>query len=185
MSQILFYAVQEDLLALLENVASQGKLKYALTGNFLRSEIDDHVPVFLLGAELPNLGRASADSSAACDSFVVCDVETPVNLRMAGINGERVCVDQLANPDSVEFKPGGIWNENVVIQGRIATVSDSHPSQALMKRFQTAIKKVCSIKIRSYHVGAKALALLREGKRLTAAVQSPPESDLALPNSTG
>src|ERR1700730_2868741 len=105
MSHILFYAVQEDLLALLEIVASQGELKYTLTGNFLRSEINDHVPVFILGAEIPNLGRASADSSAACDSFLVCEVETPVNLRTAGVNGERICVDQLANPDSVEFKP--------------------------------------------------------------------------------
>jgi len=184
MSQILFYAIQADLLALLEVVASQGKLKYALTGNFLKSEINDRIPIFSLSAEIPNLGRASADSSSACDSFLVCEIETPVNLRAAGVKGERICVDQLANPDSVEFKPGGIWNENVVIQGRIATVSDSQLSQALMKRFLAAIKKVCPIKIRSYHVGANAVTLLRKGMRLTAAVQSPPESDLTLPNST-
>jgi len=58
-----------------------------------------------------------------------------------GNDGERVCVDQLMNPDSIVFLPGGAWDGNVVIQGHVGTASDSQLSQALMKRFQVAIKK--------------------------------------------
>jgi hypothetical protein len=179
MKNILFYAVQEDLQALLETVDVQGQLKYTPMGNFLKSDVEDGISIFNAGADIPNLGTATADSSAACESFLVS--EGSVNLRQAGKNGERVCVDQLINPDSVEFKPGGLWNENVVIQGRIATASQSQISQALMKRFQVAVKRVFS-KVGSYYVGTRAFALLREGKRLTVAVQSPPECDLDLRN---
>ncbi len=174
-----FYAVLEDLVALMEIVDGQGQLKYTPMGNFLKSDFDDHISNFNVGVEIPNLGTATADSSAACESLLVS--EGSVNLRQAGINGERVCVDQLINPDSVEFRPGGLWNENVVIQGRIATASQSQISQALMKRFHASMKR-CFSKVGSHYVGRKALALLREGKRLTYAVQSPPECDLILPN---
>jgi hypothetical protein len=178
MKHILFFAVKEDLLALLELVESKGPLKYARTGNFLRDEIKDGIGLFENGAELPNLGKASADSSAACEAFLVCERDTSINLRdlQAG-KGGRICVDQLINPDSVEFKPGGIWNEEVVLHGRIATASESQISQSLMKRFQTAVRAIFS-KAKAYYVGPKALALLESGKRLTISVQSPREFDL-------
>jgi hypothetical protein len=178
MKQILFFALTEDLLALLEQVEGKGPLKYTLTGNFLRSEISDGIAVFNKGADIPNLGKASADSSVACDSYLVCQLDMPIELRTAGRNGERVCVDQLVNPDSVEFRSGGIWNEDVLLSGRIATASDSQISQALMKRFQAAVKKTTFSKVRAYYVGPKALTLLGSGKRFAKAVQCPRESDL-------
>jgi hypothetical protein len=77
----------------------------------------------------------------------------------------------------VEFKPGGIWNEDVLLHGRIATASESQISQALMKRFQSAAKKTFS-KVKAFYVGPKALVLLDSGKRLTISAQSPREFDL-------
>ncbi len=182
MTLILFFAVKEDLLHVLELVESKGPLKYATTGNFLRREIEEGIRVFDTGAEIPNLGKASADSSGACEAFLVCEPATPINLRSAGRNGERVCVDQLANPDSVTFTPGGIWKEDVVLYGSIGTASKSQISQALMKRFRAAVKTFT--KVNDYYVGPKALALLEGGKRFTAAVQSPRESDLIPPGNT-
>jgi hypothetical protein len=175
MKHVLFFALKEDLLPVLELVESKGALKYARMGNFARHEIKDGISVFDTGAGIPNLGKASADSVAACEAFLVCERESPVNLRP--VQGERVCIDQLANPDSVEFKPGGIWNEDVVLHGRIATASDSEVSKALMKRFQAAVKKNFS-KVKAFYVGPKALALLESGKRLTISAQSPREFDL-------
>jgi hypothetical protein len=176
MKQILFFALNEDLLALFELIDSNGLLKYARMGNFRQDEINDHISVFESGSALPNLGSASADSSAACEGFLVCERETPIKLR--GL-AERFCVDQLANPDSVEFKPGGIWNEEIVLHGRIATASDSQISQALMKRFQAAAKKTFS-KVKSFYVGQKAFASLESGKRLTISAQSPRDFDLTI-----
>jgi hypothetical protein len=175
MKHILFFALKEDLLAVLELVESKGALKYARMGNFARPEIKDGISVFERGSGIPNLGKASADSAAACEAFLVCQRETPVNLRP--LQGERVCIDQLANPDAVEFKPGGIWTEDIVLHGRIATASDSEISKALMKRFQAAVKRTFS-KLKAFYVGPKALALLENGKRLTIAAQSPREFDL-------
>jgi hypothetical protein len=179
MKHILFFALKEDLLALLELVDSKGPLKYARVGNFPRREIENGISVFDTGAGIPNLGKATADSSAACESFLVCEREASINLRtLQRGNGERVCIDQLANPDSVGFTPGGIWNEDVVLHGRIATASESQVSQALMKRFHAAIKRTFS-KVKAFYVGPKALALLESGKRLTISAQSSREFDLA------
>lgn len=179
MKHILFFALKEDLLALLEIVDSKGSVKYVRMGNFPADEIKDGLGVFAAGAGIPNLGKATAESAAACETFLVCEQETPINLRaLHGSTGERVCVDQLANPDSVTFTPGGIWNEDVVLHGRIATASESPISQALMKRFQAVIKKTCS-RVKAFYVGPKALVLLESGKRLTISAQSPHEFDLS------
>ena len=77
----------------------------------------------------------------------------------------------------MEFRPGGQWNDDVVIHGRIATASETHGSQNLMKRFQAAVKRAFS-KVRAYFVGQQALQLLENGKRLTMSVHSPREYDL-------
>ncbi len=178
MKHILFYATKEDLVPLLEVVDSKGAVKYVRTGNFPKDMFESSFSSFNTGAEIPNLGKASADSSSACATFLVCERGTPINLQtIQGINMERICVDQLVNPDSVTFTPGGVWNEDVVLHGRVATVSDSQISQALMKRFQSAIKKNFS-KVRAFYVGPKAAELLGNGKRLTISVHSPREFDL-------
>ncbi len=179
MKHILIFALRQDLLRLLEMVESNGSLKYMRMGNFAQNEVDLSVGAFESGSAIPSLGKASADSSAACESYLVCESITPINLReLQGSDGPRICIDQLANMDSVEFKPGGQWNDDVVIHGRIATASETHISQDLMKRFQAAVKKTFS-KVRAYYVGRQALELLESGKRLTMSVHSPREYDLA------
>src|SRR5438093_961973 len=103
MKLIHFFGLKEDLLPMLELVESQGRLKYVRTGNFLKHEIKGGVSVIATGAAIPNLGKADADSSIICEAFLVCERETPIQLReFRGNSGEeRVCVDQLVNPDSV------------------------------------------------------------------------------------
>ena len=73
MKHILFFALKEDLLAMLAHVESKGSLKYVLMGNFLPDEIKDGPSVFSTGADLPNLGKATAESAIACESFLVCE----------------------------------------------------------------------------------------------------------------
>jgi hypothetical protein len=178
MKHILFFALNEDLLSLLELVDSKGPLKYVRMGNFARAAIKEGLSIFDTGVGIPNLGKATAESSAACEAFLVCEQKTPIDLRaFHGSAGERVCVDQLTNPDSVVFTPGGVWNEDIVLHGRVATASESRISQALMKRFQAPTKRTFS-KVKAFYVGPKALRLLESGKRLTISAQSPREFDL-------
>jgi hypothetical protein len=93
-------------------------------------------------------------------------------------------VDQLRNPDSVTFTPAGIWDDDVILHGRVATASDSEASQALMRRFHVAIKKGFA-KVKAFYVGPQAMELLKAGKRLTIAAQSPREFDLAAQERSG
>lgn len=65
----------------------------------------------------------------------------------------------------------------MIIAGRIATISDSAASQALMRLSTSLIKKYFT-RVRAYWVGPEALKQLRDGKRLSMAEQSPALYDL-------
>jgi hypothetical protein len=100
----------------------------------------------------------------------------PVALRSGGTNYH---IDQLTNPDSIILTPGGLWTEEIVLHGQLATASLSEPSKRLMERFKHQFEKQF-VRVKAYHVGPKALALLQAGKRLTIAEQSPRDFDLTL-----
>jgi hypothetical protein len=174
--QILFFALQEDILSVLEIVETGGPIKYARMGGQF-----DTLKTFNAGAEIPQLGRASSDSSISCESFLVAHRETPIQLRFLEKvnNRQRFAVDQLLNPDTIALTPGGLWDEETVLNGRAATVSESQRSEDLMKRFQAAIKKNFR-KIKTFYVGPQAYTLLEQGKRLTISAQSPREFDLKM-----
>jgi hypothetical protein len=89
----------------------------------------------------------------------------------------RFDVDQMLNPDSIVFTPGGEWKKQMIIAGLFATVSSSQPAQQLMRQINGAVRKYFT-KINAYWVGPEALARLRSGFRLTMAEQSPPMYDL-------
>jgi len=181
MKQIRFFALKDDLLALLELVESKGPLKYVRTGNFLAEEVTNGLCMFATGRDLPNLGKATSDHTAGCESFLVCEPKIPVLVRRFRANDgrERVCVDQLLNPESVVFTPAGMWSEDVVLNGSVDTASDSPISQSLIKLFQATVKKSFT-KVKAFYVGQRALTLLENGKRLAGAVQSPRDFDLTL-----
>lgn len=180
MKRIFFFALKEDILPVLEDVERDGPLiKYVLTGNFLTADRERFSECFLRGADIPNLGEADQSTASVCASYLVTEQEVPVLMRpfttSAGI--ERYCVDQLVNPDTVVLTPGGLWGEDIVLYGLVATLSNGEIAQGLMKRFKSALKKRFT-KVGMYWVGDKALALLDAGKRLTIAEQSPPEYNL-------
>jgi hypothetical protein len=173
--RIHFFALKEDLLPVLDAVERGGPLKYVRMGNSLSRDFE----TFLHGAEIPDLGKASSPTASVCERFLVTEATVPVTVeRFQGNNGiQRYCLDQLLNPDTVTFTPAGIWNEDVVLYGRVATVSDSAIAQALMKRFSSAFRSQFR-KVKAFWVGRSARALLDAGKRLTIAEQSPREFDL-------
>jgi hypothetical protein len=175
MRQLQFYAVEGDLLPVLQTVESLGPLKYIRAGNFTTRDLQ----TFWQGSALPHLGRATSDSATSCDRFLVCKSEHPIIVRrLPGTGGvERFCVDQLVNPETVTLTPGGVWDEDIVLYGCVGTASRSEDSQELMRRFARAIKKQFT-KIKAVYVGPKACELLDAGKRLTLAAQSPRDFDL-------
>lgn len=178
MKQIHFYALKQDLLEVLDIVEEQESLVYFPMGNFAADSYLDQSERFFSSRYIPNLGHTKADSTAATASFLVGKHDTPMQIRrVSGRNGDRICVDQLANPDTIEFKPGGRRQEGIILAGRFATVSSTSSSQALMLQYHDAIKRSFS-KVAAYFVGREALACLQKGERLSIGVTSSPEFDL-------
>ncbi|TIT19999.1 MAG: hypothetical protein E5W70_23130 [Mesorhizobium sp.] len=174
MKQIHFFALKDDLLPVLEAVEREISIKYILMGHFPETEFGS----FSNRMQIPALGQSTTESASSGRSFLVTGHAVPIEVRpIKTPSGTRYSLDQLSNPDTVTFSPGGRWTEDVVINGRVATVSDTPLAQELMKTFNRAFKKQFS-KIKAFYVGPGAAILLDAGKRLTAAEQSPREFDL-------
>jgi len=181
MTQILFFALKDDLLALFEIIENKGPLFYMRSDKkYLTPKFD----VYGRGSEIPNLGIATCESAIACDTYLVYESGASIQARVIGEASKTpsYLIDQLVNPDTITFSFGGIWKGETVLYGRVATVSASFSKSAkhLMSRFQSAIRKQFT-KIHACYVGPNALELLKAGNRFTIAEQSPREFDLTLP----
>lgn len=172
------FAAGADLLPVLAAVEAKHPIKYAL----MKPNVTGDVTEFSTAADLPDLGRATAPDAIGCQSYLVTVRDLTVTPRRIVSNDGTVwyAIDQMMNPDTVEVSPGGLWKDDVVISGRIATVSDTARADVLMRAFRSAVRKHFA-RVRASWVGPSARALLDAGKRLTMAVQSPREYDL-VPN---
>lgn len=178
MKQLRFFATAGDLRPVLSQVEQSMPLQYVPS-----ESAGSSVEPIMSHDDLPSLGIASDESAVNCASFLVAPQTTSVQPRLIRLNtGEsRVLIDQLQNPDTVVLTPGGVWNGDVVLYGTVGTTSDSQVAKELMKAFERGLKKHFK-KVKAYWVGPEALTRLKEGQRLTIAVQSPTDFDLTIGN---
>lgn len=176
------FAAGADLLPVLEAVEAKHAIKYV----HMKPNSTGGVTEFPGAKDLPDLGRAAAPDAIRCESYLVTGRDLTVAPRRIVSNDGTVwyAIDQMINPDTVEMSPGGLWNDDVVISGRITTVSDTAYADVLMRAYRNAVRKHF-VRVRAFWVGPKARALLDAGKRLTMAVQSPGEYDLTSESQTG
>ena len=115
-----------------------------------------------------------------CRLYLVADKRQTIisHARPQSAGGIRYEVSQLGNPQTITFQPGGMFGDEALLYGRVATVSEAPASIELYRLFSTAIRKAFS-KVKRDYVGSNAKALWESGIRLTQAVQSPREFDLA------
>lgn len=177
MKRLNFYALRRDILLVLESVERVTNIQYARMINAPSAAVE----VFRRAVEIPTLGQADRETGSTCDSYLVLEATARVYTRaVRGTGGiERLCIDQLSNPDSLILMPAGMWKEDVVLGGMIGTASQSPVARMLLKRFEAVFRK-SFCRVGAYWVGPDAMELLRTGKRLTASVQSPPEYDLRI-----
>jgi len=175
-SRLHFYATQADLESVIRKIEETASFCYALTG----LHPTPSCPMYNSAIEIPGLGRATANSSMACNSYLVVRQGQKIAVRKIPQNagGTRHAVDQLANPDSIIFQPAGIRGNATVIHGRIATTGITIESKTIFATFQRHFKK-CFAKHAAFYVGSEAMQLKEKGFRLTMAIQSPAEFDLA------
>ena len=170
------FAAGADLLPVLAAVEAKHPIKYALMKPNFTGDVTEYLPA----ADLPDLGRAPAPDAVGCQSYLVTERDLTVAPRkiVSGDGTVWFAIDQMINPDTVEVSPGGLWNDEVVLSGRITTVSDTKRADVLMRAYRNAVRRHF-VRVRAYWVGPTARSLLDAGKRLTMAVQSPREYDLA------
>ncbi|HEY0704283.1 MAG TPA: hypothetical protein VGD60_16040 [Candidatus Acidoferrales bacterium] len=172
-----FFATKRDLITFLTALEKKHALKYVLAGSFSSRT----PPVYSSGLDLPNLGIAGSGSAVSCATFLVCEPELAIRARSVkeSSGNQRFDFDQLLNPDTITFSPGGIWKGDILLYGRFATVSAkfSVPAKRLMQRFSHQMRKQF-VRIGAYYVGSEAQDLLKAGNRLTIAEQSPRDFDL-------
>jgi hypothetical protein len=175
MKQVRFYAVDDDLSSVLTEVERGANLQYVPAGVFPESSTES----YSTGMQLPQIGLATADSAVNSDSFLVAEKSVLIRSRPIALqNGKTTfCIDQLDNPDTAVLTPAGRWEDVAVLYGTIGTASDSEASIRLVKAFERAMKKDFQ-KVKAFWVGPKAMMWLKEGKRLTIAIQSPKDFDL-------
>jgi len=178
-AQLSFFATRDDLLSICDDVESNEHLVYTEMGHRMKLDFRS----YLSASSISTLGKASADSSVSTTSYLLLDKEEKVNYESRRI-GERdkFAVYEGINPEGIELTPGGIYQDGILLSGRLATMGLTKRSNQLYRLFASRIKKQF-VRLGAYYVGAAAYAHLEQGWRLTDAVQSPARFDLRIPTS--
>jgi hypothetical protein len=181
MTQRHFFALPDDLLGVFKQVEARRPVSFVLTGLFETAEF----AVFHSGAELPTLRSAASRQSVECPTYLVMPASASVNVRPVPQRkgGVRYAIDQLDNPDTTTLTHGGLHTANVLISGRVATVSTTPIGRQLQAAFSNAIGKLFG-RVNAFYVGPRAMELLRGGCRLTQNALSPAEYDLQRPRAS-
>jgi hypothetical protein len=176
--QVMFFTLLEDIENIIRDFESAIEIQYCKMGLFDNKSIPTYYTVF----DAPNIGFTLSGDWNSIDNYLISKKSTSINIReVAQRTGEmKFAIDQMNNPESIELKIGGIYmeKENVIVAGRIATISEDSDSLELFKFLSTKIKKEFK-KIGTFYVGKSAKQKLKEGWRLVTNEKSPREYDLS------
>ncbi len=173
-----FFAAGDDLLPVFESVEAKRGLSYTLCGLFPSRDLTS----VAAGCELPALrSPAPYPSAIACPQYLVTAAGAPIAVREVPQNagGVLYATDQQANSESIIIQPGGLYPPDVLLHGRVGTVSATAFAVQVQRAFAAAISKLFE-HIQPFYVGPEARELWRRGYRLTPSAHSPREYDLAV-----
>ena len=173
-----FFATRCDLLDLLTEVEAGLHVHYCQGGLFDAPRVVEYKHA----GDIPDLGFTAEDASIKGTSFLIARQTTVFILReiRQRTGGTRYAIDQLWNPDTVAFAPGGLFDDRTLMAGTFGTCSSCPQSLGLLRLFRKAVRRRWS-KIRSYFAGPEAEKILDAGGRLTTDVRAPLEYDLRRP----
>ena len=174
--QIHFYATRADLEPGLARAEANRPLKYVLSGLFAGSEFNETNTA----AVLPQLGLAERGDVNRQPFYLVVDASHVVQVRAVPQRrgGVLYALDEVANPASVIFVPGGL-NGNCVVVGKIMVPGDPRAHE-LSATFTPHVLRGFS-RCGMYRIGPEARQLWESGYRLTHDALADPQFDLAKP----
>lgn len=165
-----FFATADDLLPIFNAVERRNRLVYTLMGLHESPELS----AYHAGRDIATLRDVRhAPNTSVGPAYLVTLVGAHVVVRIVPQrNGSiRHAVDQLLNPDSITFEHGGFLSPEILLNGRVGTVSDSAVAKKLCRAFYAAIAKEF-IRVNAFWVGPQAHDLLLKGCRLTMGADS-------------
>jgi hypothetical protein len=129
--------------------------------------------------EREDLGYVKSGDNIHAPARLVSEERLSINAKKVSQRrgGIKYAVNQGANPDTIVFRGGGIFEEGCLIAGQVGTANITKTSLNLYKLFSKEIGRQF-VKIKSYHVGKQAGEWLDKGWRLTANSKSPVLYDL-------
>jgi ATP phosphoribosyltransferase regulatory subunit HisZ len=174
-NQLSFFATKADVESLLRAVESKRQLQFVLTGLFDSPNVEKMQS--LLAAR--NLGHMDVGDANQRAGYLVASREISIEVRPVPQQrgGVKYAVDQLANPTTIAFRPGGSFGERCLIAGEVGTTSDNPNSLELFQAFSKEVRHQFA-KIKPFYVGKEAGELLDKGWRLTTNAKSPTLYDL-------
>lgn len=171
----MFYATAADLRPLLSLLETQKNLQYTLTGLF-----DTSTPqTYRSYVDIPDFGTALHPTSIANPEYLVSPQGATVRIRDVPQRrgGVFYAIDQLLNQDTIVFGPGGRYQRDIMLYGRIGTVSDSPMSKGLYHFFTRPFRERFK-RADEFFLGPEALDFARRGGRLALSASTPAEYDL-------
>jgi hypothetical protein len=169
--QALFFGDQNDFMELVSLIDKGNQLNYCLAGLWDQEDIRSYSSLL----EVPLFGTTKETNREFCPGFVVSFRHTSINAREVkqSKGGVKYAFDQLINPKSVIFRPGGPNGEaNLLIEGNVSTVSDDPESIQVYNVLVHAIRKLFKKK-KNVYIGKGAYELYKNGWRLTHSMGAP------------
>lgn len=174
-----FFCCKDDLLLIIQNIEKSVNLKYAAGGMYL--SIND-VKLYTTLLDYEDLGTHTSGEHQN-GYFLVVEATSGITLEGCHLvdGNTRYTINQLKNPDSIVFHPGGLYKDKFLVHGQVSTIGTGSKAQTLMKIFQKEIKRQCPKRGGVFYYSEGVEHLYNNGVRLiTISVKSPTEYDLKI-----
>lgn len=171
-----FFATRSDMVPGIERIESERRLKYALCDEYDLSD----VPTVSSLLALDDLGSSRTGKAIDAPMFLVTPHDEPIKVETIERprSKTRYAVTQEGNPRSIVIALSGLYQEAILVPGKVGSVSD-HPEAIALYKYVVRELTRGFVKVRMYFVGPEALRMMDEGRRLvTIGIRSPPEYDL-------
>lgn len=173
--QFMFYATARDLTPVLSLLEARKKLQYTP----MRHVVSDRAQIYLSYADIPDFGRTYDPTAVRNPAYLVALQGTAVQVKTIYPKTEGVIfsIGQNLNKDTVTLRPGGMYGQDALLYGSIATVSESDASFNLYD-FMVEPYFARNAQVNEFFLGPQAFDLWKSGVRLTTSATSPTKFDL-------
>lgn len=164
-----FYADENDLLSLVREFPTLGKLKFVQ----MRSALNKSNEVLVGELErLVSMAKVTPEAPIRCHSFLAMETDQEIfhrELTLKDGSGKLWIVDQNQNWNSVVIAFGGDAGDQTLVMSDINTTADTEKAKELhtsFKKLVNSMSKKVGHQKKSYFLMAGAIAKAKEGWRL-------------------